>query len=111
MSPSPQTGGRVMNGQGIHQDKLAGIASEVQAFYDTHPYPPPVTDLDDYRQSWQDQDRRRADYHLHWPFTPFQECKNILIAGCGTSQAARYALRHPSSRIVGIDVSSTSLQQ
>jgi hypothetical protein len=25
----------------------------VQAFYDLHPYPPPVDDLEGYRQRWQ----------------------------------------------------------
>ena len=34
----------------------------------------------------------------------------ILIAGCGTSQAARYALREPDARITAIDVSDTSLR-
>ena len=111
MSPGPDTGDRVMNGQVINRDKLAEVAGEVRAFYNAHPYPPPVTDLDGYRQSWQDQERRRTDHHLLWPFTPFQECRSILVAGCGTSQAARYALRHPSTRVVGIDVSSTSLEQ
>jgi len=27
----------------------------VQAFYDLHPYPPPVDDLEEYRQRWQDE--------------------------------------------------------
>jgi SAM-dependent methyltransferase len=34
----------------------------------------------------------------------------VLIAGCGTSQAARYALRQPASQIVGIDVSATCVR-
>ena len=33
----------------------------------------------------------------------------ILVAGCGTSQAAKYAVRYPKSRVVGIDVSQTSI--
>jgi hypothetical protein len=42
----------------------------VQAFYDLRPYPPPVEDLDGYRRRWQDENRRRADFHLHWPDGP-----------------------------------------
>ncbi len=32
------------------------------------------------------------------------------MAGCGTSQAARYALREPDARVTAIDVSKTSLR-
>ena len=85
-------------------------ADEVQAFYDRHPYPPPVKDLNDYRRLWADQNRRRADYHLHWPDRPYREDLNILVAGCGTAQAARHALRYPAARVTGIDDSSTSIR-
>jgi 2-polyprenyl-3-methyl-5-hydroxy-6-metoxy-1,4-benzoquinol methylase len=89
----------------------ASIADRVRDFYDRHPYPPPVTGLDGYRQQWQDEVVRRADYHLFWSARPYHEELDILVAGCGTSQAAKYALRHPSARIVGIDVSATSIQE
>ena len=87
-----------MSGQDVKREELARIARDVQAFYDTHPYPPPVADLDDYRSLWADQGRRRADYHLHWPATPYRENQTILVAGCGTSQAAKHALRQPAAR-------------
>jgi SAM-dependent methyltransferase len=35
--------------------------------------------------------------------------QQILVAGCGTSQAARIALREPDSRVVAIDISANSL--
>lgn len=35
----------------------------VRAFYDLHPYPPPVDDMDDNRRRWQDENRRRAAFH------------------------------------------------
>ena len=85
------------------------VAEKVRTFYDRHPYPPPVKELNGYRRQWQDEGRRRADYHLFWPTKPYREKLDILVAGCGTSQAARYALRHPDARIVGIDVSADSL--
>ena len=40
------------------------VAERVRAFYERHPYPPPVDDLDGYRRRWQDRQRRRADHHL-----------------------------------------------
>jgi SAM-dependent methyltransferase len=83
---------------------------EVQAFYDRYPYPPPVDELEGYRQRWQDPERRRADFHLFWPTRPYREDHSVLVAGCGTSQAAKYAVRWPAAQITGIDFSATSLQ-
>ena len=87
------------------------VTERVRDFYDRHPYPPPVADLDEYRQQWQDEVRRRADFHLFWPAKPYHDQQQILVAGCGTSQAAKYALRYPAAQIVGIDISSTSIQE
>jgi len=81
----------------------------VRAFYERHPYPPPVDSLEKYRRLWQDRQRRRADYHLFWPGRPYREDHTILIAGCGTSQAAKHALRWPAARVTGIDFSATSV--
>ena len=81
----------------------------MRAFYERHPYPPPVDSLDRYRRLWQDRQRRRADYHLFWPARPYREDHAILIAGCGTSQAAKHALRWPAARVTGIDFSATSV--
>jgi SAM-dependent methyltransferase len=80
----------------------------VSAFYERHPYPPPHDDIESYRRHWDDQ-RRRADSFLFWPHEPYHDDRNILVAGCGTSQAAHYAVRWPNARVVGIDVSTTSI--
>jgi SAM-dependent methyltransferase len=85
------------------------VSDEIQAFYDQHPYPPPVADLERYRRLWEQGDRLRADYHLLWPAMAYREDVNVLVAGCGTSQAARHAIRQPAARVTGIDVSATSL--
>jgi SAM-dependent methyltransferase len=85
------------------------LAAEVRDFYDRYPYPRPVDDLGKYRRLWQDQQRRRADYHLFWPTSSFKEDQTILIAGCGTSQAAKHAMRWPAAQIIAIDVSQTSV--
>ena len=83
---------------------------DVQAFYERYPYPPPVEDLDGYRLRWQDRQRRRCDFHTFWPSRSYREDYSILVAGCGTSQAAKYAIRWPAARITGIDFSATSVQ-
>jgi SAM-dependent methyltransferase len=79
-------------------------------FYTEHPYPPPVANLDRARDEWRDEKRHRAEYHLLWPDRPFRSDLDILIAGCGTWQAAKYALCRPDAHVVGIDISTTSLE-
>jgi len=86
------------------------VTEVVRDFYDRYPYPPPVDSLEKYREHWQDPQRRRADYHLFWPHRPYRENYSILVAGCGTSQAAKHALRWPSAQITGIDISATSVR-
>jgi len=85
-------------------------AEEVRSFYDRYPYPQPVDNLDEYRRLWQDHQRRRADYHLFWPTRSYREDRSILIAGCGTSQAAKHALRWPAAQVTGVDFSATSVR-
>jgi SAM-dependent methyltransferase len=85
-------------------------AEEVRDFYDRYPYPPPVDNLDKYQRLWQDPQRRRADYHLFWPTRSYREDQSILVAGCGTSQAAKHALRWPAAQVTGIDYSATSVR-
>ena len=82
----------------------------MSAFYERHPYPPPVDDLERYR-TIVDDDRRRADVpSASGRHEPYRDDRSILVAGCGTSQAARYALRWPRAQVVGIDVSATSIE-
>lgn len=89
----------------------AGSLPVVQDFYERYPYPPPVESLDKYRALWQDPQKKRADYHLYWPSAPYCEDHCILIAGCGTSQAAKHAMRWPDAKVVGIDFSANSIDK
>ncbi|MDO6825471.1 bifunctional 2-polyprenyl-6-hydroxyphenol methylase/3-demethylubiquinol 3-O-methyltransferase UbiG [Marinobacter sp. 1_MG-2023] len=88
---------------------VSTTTKEVSDFYERHPYPPPVDNLDRYDKRWTDE-RRRTDYHLFWPSQSYRDDFTILVAGCGTSQAAKYALRWPKARVTGIDVSANSIQ-
>ena len=87
---------------------LASIAARVGAFYEAHPYPPAVDDLEGYGRKW-DDGRRRAESHLFWPDRPYRDDRSILVAGCGTTQAAKIAVRWPHAQVTGIDFSATSL--
>src|SRR5215468_5328508 len=82
----------------------------VRAFYESHPYPAPLTNLDRHRELYRNPDRRRALSLLLWPTLNPPANREILVAGCGTSQAAIHALREPDARITAIDVSETSLR-
>jgi SAM-dependent methyltransferase len=88
--------------------RATAIATHVSAFYECHPYPPPVDDLEAYRRIW-DGRRRQVESHLFWPAEPFREDRSILVAGCGTTQAAHYALRWPRAQVIGIDLSAKSI--
>ena len=88
----------------------ASVAEEVRAFYEQHPYPPSVDSLEKYRRFGQDRQSRRVDYHLFWPARSYKEDLSILIAGCGTSQAAKHAMRWPAAQVTGIDFSTTSVR-
>src|SRR6516162_7266900 len=84
--------------------------SAVRAFYEDHPYPAPISDLDRHRELYRNPDRRRALSLLLWPTEKQRPDREILVAGCGTSQAAAYALREADAQITAIDISETSLR-
>lgn len=88
--------------------RSAAVDAQVSAFYESHPYPPAVDDVDAYRRAWDDA-RRRAESHLFWPAEPYRDDRSILVAGCGTTQAAHYAIRWPRAKVTGIDVSASSI--
>jgi SAM-dependent methyltransferase len=90
--------------------KSNGSSDPVNEFYTNHPYPPPVDNLDRARDMWQDENVHRAEYHVLWPDKEYRADLDVLVAGCGTWQAAKYALCHPAARVVGIDLSPTSLE-
>jgi SAM-dependent methyltransferase len=84
------------------------LRDEIADFYDSHPYPPPVENLEKSLEGW-DETRKRVEHFRHWPTVPYTGGRDILVAGCGTSQAARWAARYPEATVVGIDVSRSSL--
>ena len=82
----------------------------IRAFYETHPYPPAVVTLEKRLDRYRDPRRRRAQNLLLWPLAKPRPDRTILVAGCGTSQAARHALMEPEARVTAIDVSESSLR-
>jgi len=106
----PQEESIRVNKTGDRKTARPAVSEEVQAFYEARPYPAPLTSLEEHRDLYRHPDRRRALFHLLWPTERMRGGQEILVAGCGTSQAARYALREPAARITAIDISETSLR-
>src|SRR5258705_6498991 len=98
----------LMNGSEPNSRTVA--SDEVRDFYERMPYPAPFSSLDEHRDLYKNPNRHRAQFHLMWPTERLRESQEILVAGCGTSQAARYALREPDSRVTAIDISEMSLR-
>src|SRR6185503_7918752 len=91
--------------------KSAPMKSDpIVEFYTNHPFPPPLENLDRALELYKDDNVRRSEFHLLWPNRAYREDFEVLVAGCGTWQAAKYALGHPKARVVAIDVSTTSLE-
>jgi len=82
----------------------------VRDFYETHPYPKPLRNLERHRELYRNPDRRRAQTLLLWPSEKLRPNRKILVAGCGTSQGALYALREPDAHVTAIDISEISLR-
>ena len=83
-------------------DQVAGaaIGAQVRDFYERHPYPPPVDGSDGIRP------RLARPAPPRRPISsgrsePYRDDRSILVAGCGTSQAAKYALRWPEAQVTG----------
>ena len=87
-------------------DPLGDVVSEQ---YEKWVYPAPIDDLEEWlRANWQWFDPSHA-HRLMWPDREYRPGMDILVAGCGTNQAAVIAYTNPSAHVVAIDVSAASL--
>ncbi|HZZ23273.1 MAG TPA: class I SAM-dependent methyltransferase [Roseiarcus sp.] len=99
-----------MSTMGEDAEMPADRAEAIRAFYESHPYPAPISSLEGHLDRYRSPRRRRAQSLLLWPLEKPRVDRTILVAGCGTSQAARYALTEPDARVTAIDISETSLR-
>lgn len=77
--------------------------------YERWMYPKPIMDLPAWlANNWQWFDPSHA-HRQFWPDRDYKSDMEILIAGCGTNQAAVIAYTNPDARITAIDVSQPSL--
>ena len=84
-------------------------ADVVAQQYEKWQYPEPIQNLETWlSNNWQWFDPSHA-HRILWPDRPLQPDLDILIAGCGTNQAAVFAYTNRASKVVAIDVSQPSL--
>ncbi|MBO6947464.1 MAG: class I SAM-dependent methyltransferase [Rhodospirillales bacterium] len=96
----------------MDNETTESIRARVQEMYERHPYPPVDEDIAAYKsgEAWL-LESPNPSFHLYWPARPYTEDLDILIAGCGTQQAAQVAAGLPGARIVGTDISEHSLSE
>jgi SAM-dependent methyltransferase len=88
------------------QNPLSDIVSSQ---YQKWMYPEPIFDLELWlKTNWQWFDPSHA-HRMFWPDRNKKAGLDILIAGCGTNQAAVFAFNNPQAKVVAIDVSQPSL--
>ena len=84
-------------------------ADVVALQYESWTYPEPIRNLETWlSNNWQWFDPSHA-HRLLWPDRPYKPDMDILIAGCGTNQAAVFAYTNRGSNVVAIDISQPSL--
>ncbi len=84
-------------------------ADVVSRHYERWRYPQPIQDLEAWAaNSWQWFDPVHA-HRILWPDREYKPDLDILIAGCGTNQAAMFAFTNPAAKVVAVDVSQPSL--
>ncbi len=84
-------------------------ADVVSRQYERWRYPRPIQDLDAWVvNNWQWFDPVHA-HRMLWPDREYMPDLDILIAGCGTNQAAIFAYNNPAARVVAVDISQPSL--
>jgi SAM-dependent methyltransferase len=84
-------------------------ADVVTRQYERWRYPRPIQDLEVWvADNWEWFDPLHA-HRILWPDREYKPDLDILIAGCGTNQAAVFAYTNPAARVVAIDVSQPSL--
>ncbi|MDI3314993.1 MAG: class I SAM-dependent methyltransferase [Mycobacterium sp.] len=72
-------------------------------------YPRPIPDLEVWtRSNWEWFDPVHS-HRILWPDREYRPDLDILIAGCGTNQAAIFAFTNPGATVVAVDVSQSSL--
>ena len=87
-------------------------SADLREFYEKYPYPCFDEDLGDMLAGRQVVIGNPRHWHnMYFPSRPPADRLDVLVAGCGTREAARLAAGSPAARIAGIDLSEASLAE
>lgn len=85
-------------------------ANPVEKQYSQYSYPEPADDIPTWLKTWSYDPYDPSLYEgLLWPEGRPKLDLDVLVAGCGTMQAAVLAFRNPECKIIGIDFSHASI--
>ena len=89
---------------------MAKHQDEIEAQYNKHPYPEPISNMDEFiKNGYAQASCLKVIWHRLFPEKKYYDNLNVLIAGCGTNQAIYHALKYPKSDHYAIDVSEATL--
>jgi SAM-dependent methyltransferase len=77
--------------------------------YEKWMYPEPVHDISKWLETHYEVGDPSHAHRIFWPDREYRPDSDILIAGCGTNQAAVIAYTNPAAKVVGVDISQASL--
>ena len=85
-------------------------SKSVEDKYSNYAYPEPGNDISVWQQSYNyNQYDPGLNSTQYWPEGRPRQGLNVLVAGCGTMQAAVLAFNNPECQFIGIDFSQTSI--
>lgn len=91
-------------------DDQGRMMDPVEQQYSQYSYPEPADDIPTWLQTWNYDPYDPSLFSpLYWPEGRPRANLEILVAGCGTMQAAVLAFKNPACRITGVDFSSASI--
>jgi SAM-dependent methyltransferase len=90
----------------VNDDPHADVVSRQ---YQRWRYPPPIEDLEVWAATNWDWFDPLYSHRVLWPDREYKPDLDILIAGCGTNQAAVFAFTNRAAKVVAVDISRSSL--
>src|ERR1700722_18576008 len=90
----------------VSDDPRADIVSRQ---YERWSYPPPIRDVQEWTASNWDWFDPVLSHRVLWPDREYKPDLDILVAGCGTNQAAVFAFTNRAAKVVAVDISQPSL--
>ncbi|WP_395623681.1 class I SAM-dependent methyltransferase [Sphingomonas daechungensis] len=90
---------------------MSGASEDVARQYSAYSYPKPIDNLAAAIEAGGVDSSDPRHFHLrYWPDRPYRPEMRILVAGCGTNQAAHLAFTNRQANVIGIDLSAPSLE-